>query len=393
MIEAKTQFYIKTLNAISQKGLDRLPPNFIIDNETENPDGILVRSADLHDMPLNDNLQFIGRAGAGVNNIPIEKCSEAGIVVCNAPGGNANAVKEMVLFGLLASSRKLIEGVEWVEEHKNSDDIENSVEDVKKSFVGPELRGKTLGVLGLGNVGILVANACVDLGMNVYGYDPYISINNAWKLNTKVKRSNDLEYLFKICDYITIHMPLTDDTRNIIDRNLLSRSENNLRLLNFARGGLVEIGALKEALENGTVARYITDFPDSETVNLPHTWNIPHLGASTPESEENSATMAVHEMVQYLQHGNIINSVNFPDTDMGICNSVHRITVNHRNIPNMIGQITAVLAEEHINISDLVNSHYNNWAYTMVDIDSEVDLELRDKLLAIDGVVRVRLIK
>ncbi|MBL7575328.1 D-3-phosphoglycerate dehydrogenase [Peptoniphilus asaccharolyticus DSM 20463] len=385
-------YTIKIINNISKKALNLLADNFLIEEENE-PVGILVRSAEMHDYDFSPKTLYVGRAGAGVNNIPIEKCSEKGIVVCNAPGGNANAVKELTLMALLLASRKVVEGIEWTKTLKGQDGIDKLVETGKKEFVGPELYGKKLGVIGLGATGQLVAETGINMGMQVYGHDPFISLKNALHLNSKVNYVTEVRDIFKNCDYVTIHIPKTKDTENFINRELINIAKDGIRIINIARGGLVDIEALREALESGKVAKYIVDFPDKESLELPNTINIPHLGASTPESEENSAVMVVNEMMEYLSFGNIKNSVNFPDCDMGVCNSVNRITVNHRNIPNMIGQITAILAEEGINIANLLNRHKGDWAYTMIDIDSEVNEGLKEKLNGIDGVVRVRFMK
>lgn len=386
------KYTVKIINNISKKALNLLADNFLIEEESE-PVGILVRSAEMHDYKFSPNTLYIGRAGAGVNNIPIDKCSENGIVVCNAPGGNANAVKELALTALLLASRKVVEGIEWTKTLKGKEDIKKLVEAGKKEFVGPELYGKKLGVIGLGATGQLVAETGINMGMKVYGHDPFISLKNALHLNSKVNYVTEVRDIFTNCDYVTIHIPKTKETENFVNRELLSIAKDGIRIINIARGGLVEIEALRESLESGKVAKYVVDFPDNESLELPNTINIPHLGASTPESEENSAIMVVNEMIEYLLFGNIKNSVNFPDCDMGVCNSVNRITVNHKNIPNMIGQISAILANEGINIANLLNRHKGNWAYTMIDIDSEVNEDLREKLKAIDGVVRVRFIK
>lgn len=386
------KYTVKIINNISKKALNLLADNFLIEEESE-PVGILVRSAEMHDYKFSPNTLYIGRAGAGVNNIPIDKCSENGIVVCNAPGGNANAVKELALTALLLASRKVVEGIEWTKTLKGKEDIQKLVEAGKKEFVGPELYGKKLGVIGLGATGQLVAETGINMGMKVYGHDPFISLKNALHLNSKVNYVTEVRDIFTNCDYVTIHIPKTEETENFVNRELLSIAKDGIRIINIARGGLVEIEALRESLESGKVAKYVVDFPDNESLELPNTINIPHLGASTPESEENSAIMVVNEMIEYLLFGNIKNSVNFPDCDMGVCNSVNRITVNHKNIPNMIGQISAILANEGINIANLLNRHKGNWAYTMIDIDSEVNEDLREKLKAIDGVVRVRFIK
>lgn len=388
----KKKYTVKTVNAISSKGLDLLRENFTVDDGEENPDAILVRSADLHDMEFPENLSYIGRAGAGVNNIPIDRCSKAGIVVCNAPGANANAVKELVAAALLLASRNVIEAVEWTKSLDGKPQIEKDVEAGKKNFVGPELIGKTLGIIGLGAVGGLVADMGIKFGMEVYGYDPYLSLEHALNLNTDIKVVSEIEDIFKNSDYISIHSSLTPETRNMVNKKLLDLAKPGMRLLNFARGELVNLDDLKEALETGQVAKYICDFPCQASLNLPNTINIPHLGASTPESEENSAKMVVRQMMDYLENGNIKNSVNFPNIEMGPCRKDHRILVNHRNIAGMIAQITGIFAEENINIAELVNKHKNGWACTMVDIDGRVTNGIIERLWEIEGVVRVRLI-
>lgn len=385
-------YKIKTLNNISDKGLNLFDDDFIFGPDIEEPDAILVRSAKMHDYNFSKNTRMVARAGSGTNNIPIEKCSELGIIVCNSPGANANAVKEEVLFALLLGTRKFLEGMGWVK-NIQSDEIEKEVEAGKKAFVGSELRGKKLGVIGLGAVGQLVSEMGVSLGMDVYGYDPFITLRGALRIDTNVTYLEKLEDLMKICDFITVHVPYNEGTKNIINKELLDLAKPQMTLINLARGGLVDLDALKEKLEKDQINKYICDFPSRETLAMKNTINIPHLGASSPESEENSASMAVRQMMDYLKNGNIKNSVNYPDSDMGICKSIHRITVAHKNIPNMLGQITNIIAEEEINISNLINNHRNGWAYTMIDIDSEVKESLRHKLNAIDGVTRVRLIK
>ena len=387
-------FKVQTLNNISKKGLKLLDENYTVADKEENPDAILVRSAKMHDMDIPANVKFIGRAGAGVNNIPLDKCSEQGIVVCNSPGANANAVKELVALGLLMASRKVVDGIEWAKGLANEDgDVAALVEKGKSAFAGPELYGKKMGVIGLGAIGVLVANMAVDFGMKVYGFDPYLSIEHAWGLSRKVKRATSKEAVFKNCDYISLHIPFMDATKDYVNAELLGETKKGLRLLNFARGGLVNADALAQALEDGTVASYVVDFPSEATLKMKNVINIPHLGASTPESEENCAVMAVEEMREYLENGNIVNSVNYPNCNMGVCNSVHRITVNHKNIPNMIGQITAILAANDINISDMTNKNKGQWAYTMIDVDSEVADSVKETLKGIDGVTRVRVLK
>jgi D-3-phosphoglycerate dehydrogenase len=387
-------YHIKTLNNISKKGLKLLTDNYLVTDEMENPDAILVRSAKMHDMEFPASLKFIGRAGAGVNNIPLAKCSEQGIVVCNAPGANANAVKELVALGMLMSSRKVVDGVNWAKTLDGTvDDVAAAVEKGKKAFAGPELYGKKMGVIGLGAIGVLVANMAVDFGMKVYGFDPFISIKHAWGLSRKVKRSSSIEAVFKNCDYISIHIPYMPETKNFVSADLIAVCNKNLRLMNFARDGLVDNAAVAKALEEGRMAAYVVDFPTEATMGMKNTINVPHLGASTPESEENCATMAVEEMREFLENGNIVNSVNYPDCSMGVCNSVHRITVAHKNVPNMIGQITAVLARENINISDMTNKNKGEYAYTMIDVDSEVGDTVKTELAGIEGVTRVRVLK
>ncbi|MDY3119003.1 MAG: phosphoglycerate dehydrogenase [Peptoniphilus sp.] len=382
-------YKIKTINNISEEGLKLLPENFIASPDVEDPDAILVRSADLHDVDFGANVRFIGRAGAGVNNIPIDRCSEQGIVVTKAPGANANGVKELVLLAMLLVSRDVLGGIDWVRNYEG-DAIVKEVESAKKRFVGPEIMGKTLGVVGLGATGRRVAKMGIDMGMDVVGYDPFLSIGNALHLDTRVEVVEDAKALFAKADYVTLHIPFTADTKNFVGEELLRVAKPGMRLINIARGGLVDVEALKKYMGTGVVANYVVDFPEPETLRLPRTVNIPHLGASTPESEENSAKMVVRQLVDYLNHGNIRHSVNFPDSNMGTCNSLGRLTVNHRNIPNMLGQITKVLADEDINIANLLNRHRVDWAYTMIDIDSPVHEGLREKILAIDGVVRVR---
>lgn len=393
MIKLGQIYKIKTINNISNKGLKLLPENFKYSAEEENPDAILVRSADLHNVEFPKTVRYIGRAGAGTNNIPVDRCAEEGIVVCNAPGANANAVKELALTGMLLASRDIIGAANWANNLEGHEDIKKDVEAGKKAFAGPELKGKTLGVIGLGATGQLVASAGVEMGMKVIGYDPFLSIKNALHLDTKVNYTEDIKEIFKNSNYISLHIPYNQDTKNIVNRELLEIAKDGLVLLNIARDGLVDITALKKYLETGKVKKYVCDFPDEETITLPNTINLPHIGASTPESEENSAKMVVEELIDYLENGNIKNSVNFPNMDMGTCNSVHRILVLHRNIPSMIAQITTILADEKVNISDLLNRHKGEFAATMIDIDSEVDENLRKKLYGIKGVLRVRLIK
>ncbi len=356
-------------------------------------DALLLRSKIIAPSDVSDKVLYIGRAGAGVNNIAVDEFTDSGVVVCNAPGANANAVKELVILGMLLSSRDVLGGIEWVQSLRNANrhvDIEKVVEQNKNHYIGPEIAGKTLGVIGLGSVGVSVANAASALKVKVIGFDPFISVSAAWGLSRKVKRAVSLDEIFINSDYITIHIPLMEKTKGYINASHLKKAKPGLRLLNFARGGLIDNDDLKEYLENGTVARYITDFPDNETINLPHTLCIPHLGASTPESEINCAKMVVHQMIEYLEHGNIINSVNYPEANMGQLRSKCRLTLHNRNVPNMIGQMTGMLSNENINIANMVNSSKGGYAYTMIDVESDISDELVSRLLDIDGVIRVR---
>ena len=387
-------YNVLTLNSISEAGLSKLNPNkYIIGNEVENPDGIILRSYEMHEMELPDTLAAVARAGAGTNNIPIDKCSEKGIVVFNTPGANANAVKELVLTGIFLSSRKIVDGIEWAKSLKGKDNVDKLVEKGKGQFTGPEIMGKKLGVIGLGAIGVLVANAAVSLGMEVYGYDPFLSVDAAWSLSSKVKRAGTREELAAACDYITIHVPLNDSTRGMYNKALFDVTKKGARLLNFARGGLVDTVALKEAMENGTITEYVTDFPDADIIELDNVICIPHLGASTPESEENCAEMAALELKHYLEYGNIKNSVNYPKCDLGECQSAGRIAIHHENKVNMISTFTGIIAEAGINISNLTNKSKGDFAYTLIDVENPQTDEVLENLLKIDGVLRVRKVK
>lgn len=385
-------FKVKTLNNISQEGLSLLGGNYMI-TEDPNPDAILLRSFKMHDMELPESVNIIGRAGAGVNNIPIEDYAAQGVVVVNTPGANANAVKELVILGLLLSSRKVVSGINWAKSEKDNPQVDKLIEKEKSKFAGQELTGKKIGVIGLGAIGVLVSNAALSLGMEVYGYDPFVSVESAWGLSCDVKRALSLDEIVEECDYITLHVPLIDQTKNMINAERLSKAKPGLRLLNFARGALVSNEDIKSALDSGNLACYVTDFPDQELLNLDKVIGIPHLGASTAESEENCARMAVHEIKEYLENGNIVNSVNYPDCYMGIGSTPARIGITHKNIPNMVGQITSILASNNINIGDMLNKSKGNFAYTLLDVDSHVSDEIMDLLKAVDGVLRVRLIK
>lgn len=396
MIRRKNTMYnVLTLNSISEVGLSKLnPKKYVIGDDIKDPEGIILRSYDMHEMELPDSLAAVARAGAGTNNIPIDKCSEKGIVVFNTPGANANAVKELVLTGIFLSSRKIVEGIEWAKELKGKDNVDKLVEKGKGQFTGPEIMGKKLGVIGLGAIGVLVANAAISLGMEVYGYDPFLSVDSAWSLSSKVKRAGTREELVAACDYITIHVPLNDSTRGMYNKDLFDITKPGARLLNFARGGLVDTAALKEALEKGTITEYITDFPDAEVINLDHVICIPHLGASTPESEENCAEMAAMELKQYLEYGNIKNSVNFPSCSIPYTGKA-RLAILHRNVKGMVGAVANAISDEGLNIDNMVNNNKGEYAYTLIDVDTfnGKGQEIADRLSKVDGIVKVRIVK
>lgn len=385
-------YNILTLNNISKKGLSLFDSNYKYSSEIESPDAVLVRSQSMHNMEFNDNMLAIARAGAGVNNIPIEKCSENGIVVFNTPGANANAVKELVLAGLLLASRKIYNGIDWAKNLKDQGDMASkSIEKGKSSFAGPELKGKKLGVIGLGAIGALVANVAVHLGMEVFGYDPYISVDSAWRLSSKVKHSLSIEKIFSMCDYITIHVPLSSDTENLINKDSINIMKDGVRILNFSRGGLVNNSDILDAIKSEKVSCYVTDFPTAELLGVEGVIAIPHLGASTPESEENCAVMAVNQLMDYLENGNIKNSVNMPNISMARENGT-RICVLHRNVPNMISSISGILSLSGVNIEDMRSKSKNDFAYAILDVTGEVSKDVIDKIYKIDGVIRTRVI-
>jgi len=383
---------ILCLNKISPIGTDRLGANYEFSTEMQNPEGILVRSAAMHDMDLPEELLAIARAGAGVNNIPIPKCSEKGIVVFNTPGANANAVKELVLAALFMTSRKIIPAIDWAKTLKgNGKEVSKMVEKGKGAFAGPEIMGKKLGVIGLGAIGVLVANAAHSLGMQVYGYDPFLSVDAAWHLSSSVEKAASMDAIFANCDYITVHVPLNDSTRGLIGADALVKMKNGVRILNFSRGELVDTAAILPALADGKVAAYATDFPDDPLIGVENVLAIPHLGASTPESEDNCAVMAVDQMKEYLENGNITNSVNFPAISMPRSGHV-RICIAHRNIPNTIGSFAAVCGEENINIENMLSKSRGDWAYTILDVSGNICPTITEKLNALDAVVRARVI-
>ncbi len=384
---------IHCLNAISKYGLGFLTEDYAVTDNIQEAEGILVRSASLHEMTFSDSLMAIARAGAGVNNIPLEACAQEGIVVFNTPGANANGVKELVLAGMLLASRDIIGGIAWCQDNKEDANISKTVEKSKKAFAGGEIRGKKLGVIGLGAIGAEVANAAAALGMEVYGYDPYISVNAAWMLSRDVKHITSVDSIYQECDFITIHVPLLDSTKGMLNKETFAMMKDGVVILNFARDVLVNDDDMAEALESGKVKKYVTDFPNSKAVHMKNTIVIPHLGASTEESEDNCARMAVMEMMDYLENGNIRNSVNYPSCDMGVCKTASRVAVMHLNVPNMIGQVTGMMATCGINISDMTNKSRDKFAYTLMDLDKKPDEMTIQKLNAIDGILRVRVIQ
>lgn len=380
---------IYTLNKISSKGLEGFGQCYEVQESLQDADAILVRSAKMHELELPKSVKAIARAGAGVNNIPIDACTQKGIVVFNTPGANANAVKEMVIAGLLLSSRKIIEGVNWAQTLKGN--IAKEVESGKSAFIGPEILGKKLGVVGLGAIGVLVANATQALGMEVIGYDPYLSVDAAWGISRHIRHAHTLEEVLGQADYITIHAPLTSATKEMFNEEAFNKMKKGVRLLNFARDTLVDNQALVKAIEKGTIEKYVTDFPVEGLIGHPQIITIPHLGASTPESEDNCAVMAVKELKGYLEKGTITNSVNFPECEMP-WHATFRLTLIHKNIPAMIGKITSIIAEEGINISDMINKSKGEWAYTIIDTDTKVtDIKIKS-IEALDDMIKVRVL-
>ena len=386
-------YKILTLNKISENGLKKFPETYTYSSEEANPDAILVRSASMHEMEFDANTKAIARAGAGVNNIPLDRCSEKGIVVFNTPGANANAVKELVLCAMLMSSRKIVSALDWVKTLKgNGAEVSKMVEKGKSAFAGPEIRGKKLGVIGLGAIGVLVANAADALGMEVYGYDPYLSVDAAWSLSRTIHHAASQDEIFKNCDYITLHVPLTPDTKEVICKKNIDMMKDNVRIMNFARGDLVKNEDLLEALNNSKVAAYATDFASDELIGAPGVIILPHLGASTPESEDNCAVMAVAEIRDFLENGNITHSVNMPDVAVPRTGRT-RITIIHKNVPNVISKITTTVADENINIDNMVNKSRGEYAYTMLDTDTDVSEEAIAAITQLEETVKVRVIK
>lgn len=381
------------LNPIAQVGLEKFTEEFVKTEDVNKAQGILVRSAAMHDMEFSDELLAVARAGAGVNNIPLDKCAEKGIVVFNTPGANANGVKELVIAGMLLASRDVVGGINWVLSAKDDENIAKAAEKEKKRFAGTEVQDKKLGIIGLGAIGVKVANVAKHMGMEVYGYDPYVSVDAAWNLSRDVKHVLNVEDIYENCDIITIHVPLLDSTREMIDKEAISKMKEGVIILNFARDLLVNEKAVLEGIGSGKVRRYVSDFPNPTTAGQEGCIVIPHLGASTEESEDNCAKMAVKEMMNYLKNGNINNSVNYPNCDMGICTQAGRVAIFHKNIANMITKFTACFGDEGINITDMMNKSRGEVAYTMMDIEKAADESIIQKLQSINGVFRVRVVK
>lgn len=385
-------FRYHCLNAISNVGIEKFSAQYVQTDLLKDAQAVLVRSAAMHDLELPQTLDAIARAGAGVNNIPLQKCAEQGIVVFNTPGANANGVKEAVIAGMLLASRDVVGGINWVQSERQNELIAKAAEKEKKQFAGCEIKGKKLGIIGLGAIGALVANAAVHLGMEVYGYDPYISVDMAWNLSRDIKHITELDEIYRECDYITIHVPLLDSTKKMINREAIAKMKDGVVLLNFARDLLVDEEAVIDFLRTGKVKKYVSDFPNHTTAGEKNCIVIPHLGASTAESEDNCAVMAVKEVMDYLENGNIKNSVNYPNCDMGVCKGVCRIAINHRNIKNMIGQFASVLGEADLNIANMANQSKGEYAYSLFDLDTQIDGETLEKIKNIDGVLKVRVL-
>ena len=378
------------LNNISRVGTDCFREGYTLTDQMEHAQGVLVRSADMLNMEFPAELRAIARAGAGVNNIPLDRCAEAGIVVFNTPGANANAVKELTIAGLLLASRGIVDGAEWVRQNASAEDLKKKAEKAKKAFAGNEIAGKTLGVIGLGAIGVMVANAAVELGMKVCGYDPYVSVDSAWNLNRQVIYVQQLEDLCERADYITIHVPFMKSTRHMVDRDAIARMKDGVRFLNFARDELVDEEAMAEALESGHVKTYVSDFANPVSARMKNAVILPHLGASTEEAEDNCAVMAVRELQDYLDNGNIRHSVNYPDLDAGVCRTEARVAILHRNIPNMISQIASFFGKNGLNIESLHSKSKGNYEYTLLDLDAPMPHDTVERLKEIDGVLRVR---
>ena len=386
-------FQYTCLNPIAAVGLDNLTEDYKQTEDFAQADAVLVRSAAMHDMELSDKLCAVARAGAGVNNIPLDKCAENGIVVFNTPGANANGVKELLISGMLLAARDIVGGIDWVKANADDENISKSMEKAKKNFAGSEIKGKKLGVIGLGAIGVLVANAANRLGMDVYGVDPFLSVKNALTLSRDITVCKSYDELYKTCDYITVHVPYMPETKGLLNKEAFDQMKDGVVVLNFSRDLLVNDDDMKAALESGKVAKYVTDFPNPAVVKMPNVIATPHLGASTEESEDNCAIMAVEEIRDFMENGNIRNSVNYPACDAGVCETKGRITVAHKNIPNMLTQFTTVFSSEGINIAHMTNKSRGDYSYCIFDIDSDSTEAFAQKLSAIDGVLKVRIIK
>lgn len=385
-------YNILTLNKIAAIGTSRLGDSYKYGDDVQNPDAVLVRSAAMHDMELSDSLLAIARAGAGTNNIPLDKCAAKGVVVFNTPGANANGVKELVLAGLFMASRDLAGGMKWVEDNKTDENIGKTMEKAKSAFAGKEIKGKKLGVIGLGAIGVLVADAAVALGMEVYGCDPFLSVEHALNLSGEVKLVKTRDEIFEQCDYITVHVPLLDDTKGMINSLTVEKMKDGVVILNFARDLLVNDDAILSGIASGKIARYVTDFPTAKLAGQPKVVAFPHLGASTEESEDNCAAMAVRELMDYIENGNIKNSVNYPACDMGVCRSTARILINHKNMPAMISSFTTIVGGAGINIDNMISKSKGDYAYTMFDVASIPSNDVIDKMKSMEGVVKVRVL-
>ncbi|MBR1865007.1 MAG: phosphoglycerate dehydrogenase [Lachnospiraceae bacterium] len=383
---------VNCLNPIAKCGLDLFSDNYEITDNMEGAEVVLVRSASMHELELPDSLAAIARAGAGVNNIPLEDCAKRGIVVFNTPGANANGVKELVVAGLLLASRDLTGGYNWVKENAADPDIAKKVEKQKKAYAGNEIQGKKLGVIGLGAIGAKVANIAFRLGMEVYGYDPYVSVDAAWSLSRHIRHITNVEDIYRECDYITVHVPALDSTKGMLNKDAFALMKDGTRILNFSRDTLVNDEDIKEALASGKIAKYVTDFPNPAIAGVDNVITLPHLGASTEESEDNCAIMAVKQIADFIENGNIKNSVNYPACDAGSCTTAARVTICHKNIPDMLTRFTGVFAKQSVNIANMVSKSKDDWAYTILDVDAEINEDSRKELEAVDGVVKVRVI-
>lgn len=381
------------LNPISPVGLEKFSDDYVPAGEMAGADAVLVRSAGMHELEFDKDLKAIARAGAGVNNIPLDKCAEQGIVVFNTPGANANGVKELVIAGMLLASRDILGGINWVQENEEDGNIAKDAEKAKKAFAGCEIQGKKLGVIGLGAIGVLVANAATHLGMEVYGYDPYVSVDSAWRLSRSIHHTKNVDEIYKECDYITIHVPALDSTKGMINKAAFDMMKKGTVIVNCARDVLVDEPAILDAIKSGKVAKYVTDFPNTTTAGQEGVIVLPHLGASTEEAEDNCAVMAVKELRNYIENGNIVNSVNYPNCDCGVCTSAGRVTVCHKNVPAIISKLTSVMGDAGINIESMDNKSRGDYAYSVLDTGSAITEDVTAKLSAIDGVIKVRVVK